>query len=133
MPKPTQTDDDEGARTFTTTGAGAPWVVDPDGPLARSLRTDGWLDPTAAQALRAERDAALGDCEALRDNWVDAQDEWERLLPVAEAARVVVNSLTKTTWHQTWPRQVGKTALTEVLQPLIAAVDEWQKAGTDGD
>lgn len=89
-------------------------------------REQGWLDPTAAQALRAERDELRHTAARLKhllDGGAAIATQRDAVLSVAEAAKA-------------WKEDLNPAELVNLGQAerrLIAAVDEWRKAGTDGD
>lgn len=69
---------------------------------------------------KARAETAEGERDAMQRNWFDAQDAWEQLLPLVQAARAWRESVTETARGTVTPEQIA-VALTE--RKLIAAVD----------
>jgi hypothetical protein len=100
--------------------------------IADRYREQGWLDPTAAQALRTERDElrhTVARLQHLLDGGAAIATQRDALLSVAEAAKA---------WRsqrnlQYRPGEINPHLLTATHEDLdlARAVDEWQKAAED--
>jgi hypothetical protein len=108
-------------------------------------REQGWLDPTAAQALRAEQVRQIADvdrqwCANIEAAGVELEPavaatisqlrtERDALLSVAEAAKAWAHT---TFGNDLKPIDGDEDHYSLAELTLLAAVDEWQKAVTDG-
>jgi hypothetical protein len=89
---------------------------------AEVARLSALLDEERRKVQRLE-----SEWDAMRQNWFDVQDDWERALPVVEAAEAAVDGLRNTLGYV----PPGSKWLHDFTHTLVAAVDSYRSRSAD--